>query len=311
MKDYLLKSLILGALLLQFIAVKGEKEIFKVLASNGITLVERSDQNESWSPIKTDAKLYLGDKLIITEGSYLGLLHIATNKVSELREAGVYKIKSLSDKIIKKQASISRKYINYVVNDLTNGKKGENFHKHMKVTGSVERGHEKPGDIRMVFPNKSYLLDSIIPVHWYPVKGTTQQYYVSLLNMFEEELKSVETNDTFTTLNLKGLDLEEEQFYMIQVSLVHKKSIASRPANIYIPTKEKTEEVEKKLSRLKREIDTESALGQAMLGFFYEEHKYYHLAFEAYLKASKLAPGMQQYKEIYQKFLQRHQLVKN
>jgi hypothetical protein len=118
-----------------------QTEMFKVLASKGTNKV--TTNNTEWKPIKVGDKLTQQEKITLDENSYLALAH-SNGKTIELKQKGTYEISKLSEELKAQNSGISKKYVDFVVGEMTNQNEdiAKNRHKYMAVTGSVERGQK-------------------------------------------------------------------------------------------------------------------------------------------------------------------------
>src|SRR6478735_350403 len=167
------------------------QELFKVLASKG---TNKAVSGGVESGLVIGKKLLKGDKIIIAEGGYVGLAH-TSGKTIEIKKGGSYDVATLVNEVSNQNTSSSQKYVNFVSTQMTSGNTtGTN----KNSTGSVERG----GTFNLYQGSRMevYNADKIL-IKWLPV-DKTKGYYVTLVNMYDEEIFKSETSDNFITLDL-------------------------------------------------------------------------------------------------------------
>src|SRR4051794_3038091 len=116
-----------------------QDEMFKVLASKGANKIAAQNSTE-WRVLKIGEKINKTDKITVAENGYLGLAH-KSGKTIELKKAGVYAAEKLSGEVSAQNATMGKKYVDFVVGEVTSKDEDmtKNRHKYMAVTGSVER----------------------------------------------------------------------------------------------------------------------------------------------------------------------------
>ncbi len=284
--------------------VAAQEEMFKVLASKGTNKVIGSGSTEA-KPLLIGKKLYKGDKITLSEGCYLGLAH-KSGKTIELKKSGTFEVAKLSSEVLSQNATLGKKYVDYVVSEMTaqDEDMAKNRHKYMAVTGSVERGLES---IKLVAPNsniKSFVVSVPTTIRWNKLADVAI-YNVKILNLFDEHVYSVETPDTSITIDLAAINKTNDQVQILLVASKANAEIKSTGLSLNYIGGEKGLKIKKDIADLKREMPEENALNKLVLASFYEENKMYLDAMESYVQAIKIQPDVEDYKVLYGQFLMR------
>lgn len=280
-----------------------DQELFKVLASKGTIKYTSGSSTES-KPIVIGKKLYKNDQIVVGTNSYLGLVH-TSGKTIEVKKPGTYKVSELSSEVTTQNSSVSKKYVDFVMGEMTSNNEDmtQNRHKYMGVTGSVERGGSS---IKLLAPNEAYALETTVLLSWYPVKDA-KQYVVKVRNMFDEYLYQTETSETSITVDLGKLNLKEEKNLIWSVE-IKGNADAKAEASLKYPSAEKVELVNQQIKEIKSDLSEESALNKIVLASFYEKNQLLLYALENYQSAIKLEPEVEDFKVAYGRFLSRNGL---
>ena len=278
-----------------------QTEVFKVLASRGKNTLADG------TAIFAGKKLGANDVIKISESSYLGLIH-NSGKTIEVKEAGTYKVADLASKAIAKNSSITKKYSDYVIGELTKAESGDihaNYQKNMKVTGSVERAVSS-ASIAMCLPKTSALIESVNTVTW--MKNTkATSYTVEVLNMFDDVILTKETTDTSFTFDVNTIKMPKDNTLMVRI-----KSNGDLKSESYVlktlqPAK--YQEVFADKDMLAKEFGEESALNYMMKASFYAQNNLFVDAKRSFESAIRLEPQVVEYKSAYMNFLAKNNLL--
>lgn len=300
MKTILRNSLLLSLGLIFSIGTFAQTEVFKVLASRGKnTLADGSS-------VFAGKKLLANDIIKISENSYLGLIH-NSGRTLELKTPGSYKIADLSSQVVAKSASVTKKYSDYVVGELTKADGGDihsNYQKNMKVTGSVERAIST-ASISVCLPKTSNIIENMNTVVWYKNPKATS-YTVELLNMFDDVMLSKETTDTTYSFDVNSIKLPKDNTIIVKV-----KANGGLESITYVlknMVESKNPEVFADKNALNKEYTEESALSFLMKASFYAQNNLFVDAKKSFESAIRLEPEVQEYKEAYKNFLAKNNL---
>ncbi|MCS6823099.1 MAG: hypothetical protein NZ529_02300 [Cytophagaceae bacterium] len=291
-----------------------QEEMFKVLASKGGNKLQTSGTTE-WKPLFVGKKLLKGDKIIIAENGYLGLVH-KTGKTIELKKPGTYEVAKLNSEVAVQNTSASKRYVDYVAGEMS--KSVENGtasrYKNMAVTGSVERGLN---EIKLFVPvarkddknsgsdKNITIFSSDVTIRW-EAEPETKTYVVKVTNLFDDVIYSTETNNTW--VNLK-LDKKLEKNYKLTVSSKEKPNVFNEINLSFLP-EAKSVEINNNLKELISQLDGETAINKIVLASFYEDNKLYIEALESYEAAIKMEPEVEDYMIARNQFLERANIAK-
>jgi hypothetical protein len=270
---------------------------FKVLANKGDNKVKSGAE---WQSLKTGASLKENDELKVPEGAYLGLVH-ASGKTLELKEAGNHKVSELAAGINSGGSSVASKYADFVLSKMS----AESKKNRLSATGAVHRGSNDA--IKVFMPSSVGVYNNLAIVRWDSLQGANT-YMVTLKNMFDDVLLSIETNNPNIELDLNNDKLANENVLLLSVVNKNDETIKSGTYAMKKLPKADAEKVEASLNELMSEVDEKSALNKYILAGFYEENSLLVDAMTSYEQAMKLAPEVPSYKEAYVEFLLRNRL---
>ncbi len=290
-------SIVLALLLMVGTLVNAQTYTFKVLANKGDNKVKSGAE---WQALKTGASLNETDELQVSADAYLGLVH-SSGKTLELKEAGTHKVSELASKVNTGSSSVASKYADFVLSKMSaEGKKNR-----LSATGAVHRGSNDA--IKVFMPSSVGVYNQTAIVRWDSLSGDNT-YTVTLKNMFDDVLMSIETNDPNVELDLSNEKLAKEN--VILLSVVDKNDENKKSGTFAmkkLPAAD-AEKVKTTLNELMSEVDQETALNKYILAGFYEENNLLVDALTSYEQAIKLAPEVDSYKEAYLDFLSRNRL---
>jgi len=282
------------------------QELFKVLASKG---TNKAVSGGVESGLVIGKKLMKGDKLIVAEGGYVGLAH-ASGKTIEIKKGGSYDVATLVNEVSNQNTSSSQKYVNFVSNQMTSGNTNlaANRQSNMSSTGSVERG----GNYKLYQGTRMevYNTDKIV-IQWMPV-DKSKGFYVTLVNMYDEEIFKSETNGNSITLDLSQIDGSKLDDNSAKIVIVAKNSPELKTDDSYFLTfitGDKQKKVTEELAAMQQFNSENTAINKIVLAGFYEENGLYLNAMEKYQEAIALEPEVEDYKTAYDQFLKRNELI--
>jgi hypothetical protein len=286
-----------------------QDEMFKILASKGTNKIVSAGADQK---VLIGKKLFKDDKIVVGENSYLGLAH-KNGKTIELKKAGTYEVSKLNSELASQNATVSQKYVNFVAGELNTKDEdmAKNRHKYMAVTGSVERATPTPGTtpITILTPKNVYALSSSVMLKWKPVNNATT-YVVTLTNLGEEPVFSVETSETSAIIDLDKLNFKTEKNLLWKVQVKGNDKTESEASILKYVDEDKAPALEKSVADMKAELSEETALNKIVLASFYEENGLILDAIQNYEAALKLEPEVEDFKVAYGQFLQRNNIAK-
>ena len=262
-----------------------QTEMFKVLASKGTN--KATTNNTDWKPIKVGDKLTNQEKITLDENSYLALAY-SNGKTIELKQKGTYEVSKLAEELKAQNSSVSKKYVDFVVGEMTNQNDdiNKNRHKYMAVTGSVERGGD---DISIESPKESFVLSGPVMVKWSHVNGASV-YIVEVINLFGETIINEETKGNSATVDLSKVKPADQTNLIWTVSVKEKPSVKSSQNLFKFYSQAKSAELSKEVAELKKDLSQQSALNKIVLASFYEQNKLMLDAQESYEQAISMEP---------------------
>jgi hypothetical protein len=295
-------SFLVFSLMLCSVVLDAQTAIFKVMASSG-----KSTENAKL--LKVGAALSANDKITIapTGQTYLALSYSKGGTI-QISKAGTYLIKDLEAKLLASKKSVSQKYADFVIGEMT--KSGDvNIHKtpykYQNVTGSVERSMFK-SDLVAMLPTVSKFRAKEYRLAWHHVMGN-KTYQLKIMNEFDEVVKTAEVQDTSFVLKTDTPELTESE--MIKVFLdtkdVKLKYIVKTTLNRM--ESQFSEKMETQLAEIKKTFkeDVNGKLQEALL---YEDNGLLLEAMQAYEAAMKAEPVSEIYTIAYNQFLIRNRI---
>lgn len=285
-------------------SVFAQEELFKVLINKGKNVVDHE------KPIFTGSKIFKGQVITVSTGGYIGLIY-KNGRSMELKVPGDYPVEKLEINALASSGSLSKKYADLVVNEMTKTSEGitQDRKKNMKVTGSVERGGDDA--IIMVLPKNTDLLGSQMNIKWLSDKTSKAGYVVKIKDMFDEPLKTYNTQDTTLAVNISDLNLKApNKSFIVSVEPKIAKAKSSAPEGKLVKVLEgkKADDLHKELKMVKEEAGDESALSKVILATFCEQNKLVVEAIHYYEQAMQLEPNVEEYRFAYENFLARNDI---
>ncbi len=278
---------------------------FKVLGTKG----ENSVDGKS---------LKIGDKITanqsITLGGsavYLGLAY-KNGKTIELKNAGVYKVADLEKQVASSSSSsLADKYASLILDEMTGSENGGNRHGQRVKTGSVTRALNN--QIQMMMPLSSEFADAKAMIKWNfsdkfvmdPSEITGYKFVVR--NAFRQIVHEQETGNNFVSLDLADEKFKNEKALTCSVVALGKEGVTSDEIALKKLKHKDAEEVKSALASLPTE---ETALNKIIMARYFEDKGLVANAIYAYETATRLS-DLEQYKQMYQDFLKRQELVAN
>lgn len=254
-----------------------------ILATRGNVQVEQP--GGVWTKASAGMKVSEQQKIRLAEQSYVALVFPA-NKTRELREPGTYTIADLvSKKATADDNPYASRYTGYVLNQAVASGAGRASG---KTLGAVTRSTMAPTPRT---PAQTAFYPERVEFSWDRVPGS-EGYILQVLDdagqiLHTEELSADQTNVTLPILAAK---LKAGPCYYWRVSTRRHSSLFSNNTCFRVLPAEKAAALKKEEEALRSSIDPKSALGQALLGSFYEQNGLYGYAWAAYSQAATLEP---------------------
>lgn len=305
------KSLFLVALMLLIGGTTMAQDYaFRVLTAKG-------NNTASKNAIRVGSKLNNSDIIVMEEGGYLGLLH-NNGQTVELRTKGTYKVNELASNLkASNGSSLTARYANYVVSELTSSSEeatGETRLKHMGKTGAVKRA--MLNKVTILQESKVNMLGDKMEIEWFVYedlakvnKKDVREYRVVLTDLRNKELYSEITTETSYVIDFSRPELKDQTtiLYRVEVADEDKKDKNINSSNQVI-AREKESDAKKEIREQLDQIGDDTALGHLIKAQYLEETGYYAEAAMAYKAAIALAPDVETYKILYDSFTERNDM---
>lgn len=273
---------------------------FKVLANKGGNEVKAG---ETWQPVKTGASLKATDELKVADNAYLGLVHVSGKPV-EIKQSGSYKVSDLASRI-QGGTSVVTKYTDFILSSNS----AESKKNKLSATGAVHRG--ETAAIHLLLPENQYagIFNNIAVISW---EGTNVPgpYVITLRNLFDDELGKFETPEKSFKLDLSEARFAKENAINIEVKSKTDSKLSSRQHLVKRLAPTEKENLNKEFLPLSQELKEPTALNKLLEASFYESKGLFIDAITAYEEAIRLAPDVPTYRESYEEFLIRNNIVK-
>lgn len=285
--------------------VNAQEYQFKVLANQGDNTLITSDGSRN-EHLKVGSILQEGDRLILSEGAYVGLMH-PNGRTMELKEAGEFEVSSLIQKAGEGN-SVASKYANYLISKMSEEEVDihANHTQYLKVTGAVERALDS-SVIKVMLPNSAEIFNPSALVKWTNLGEVA--YVVTLKNMFDEVLLTQETSKPQIKIDLNAKELSKEKLVIVKVAVKDNPALASDNYGIKKIAAPKAKTINADLAALKASFQEENGLNKLILASFYEDHNLLVDALANYEEALKINPNVEEYKTAYERFVTRHNLL--
>jgi hypothetical protein len=305
------KSLFLVALMLLIGGTTMAQDYaFRVLTAKG-------NNTAAKNAIRVGSKLNNSDVIVMEEGGYLGLLH-TNGQTVELRTKGTYKVNELASNLkASSGSSLTARYANYVVSELTSSAEeatGENRYKHMGKTGAVKRAGSKLNKVTILQESKINMLGEKMEIEWFVYEDLAKvspedvrEYRIVLTDLRNKELYSEVTTKTSYVIDFARPELKGQTriLYRVEVADEDKKSKKIESSS-QVVSKEKEDTAKKEVREQLDQIGDDTALGHLIKAQYLEDKGYYAEAAMAYKSAMALAPDVETYKILYDSFTQRN-----
>jgi hypothetical protein len=288
--------------------------VFKVLAAKGTNQVFT---NGAWSNIIAGSKVNKGEKIKVTTGAYVGLIHPTSGKTIELKTAGTFNVADLEAKIVSGKADFGTKYANYVQDGMFSSNTGAS--NSYDRTGTVTR-EVAATTIFLYAPKEMTALKSdALKLHWNSCGGK-HKFRVTLSDYFGQEVYSKDVDTNCISVDFKDIKVNDSEmdaslqssFLIKIVSLTNsmyttvENTSAGKNNNNYTinwlddaTAKAKTADI----NSIKAEMDKTSAMDYLVLAMAYEKAGLTTYAVDSYAKANQLAPGVEDFKTQYEEYI--------
>lgn len=257
-----------------------------LLATKGEVQVE---QGNTWTKASAGMKLSEQQKIKLGPQSYAALI-LPGNKTRELRQPGVYPIAELiGQRHSSDDNPYTARYTGYVVNQAIASGAGRTSG---RTLGAVTRSTMAPTPRT---PAQTAFYPDKIQLQWERVPGS-EGYIIEVLDEGGQVIHKAEASAEQTSIDLPIANkLKPGPCYYWRISTRRHASLHSSNTCFRLLAPDKAATLKKEEENLRRGIDPNSALGQALLGAFYEQNGLYGYAWQAYNQAATLEPGADAY----------------
>ncbi len=269
---------------------------FKILVKSGsseIQIGEVITQLEKGMVLSGDFTL------VMEEGSYLGLVHNSGNLL-EVEKAGKYSAADLYEKVTAKASNtIVTRYTDFILNrqkeEIASG-----------MMSNVTRSFEPfaANEVELYIPNAAELYGDKLALEW---ANESEYSVIQIMNIFEEVLFEERVEGKRHILNLGEDNLKNEEILMVKV--LQENDIESQAVAIKRISVEEKRRHSENLESLSANISN-SALLELIRAAYFEDNKLLADAFTSYVNAMLLEPKVEDYRNAYNEFLIRHELLK-
>lgn len=258
-----------------------------ILATRGDVQVEQN--GGTWVKATAGMKVSEQQKIKLGQQSYAALV-FSGNKTRELRQPGTYVLSQLlSQRAATDDNPYASRYTGYVLNQAVASGGGRASGKTLgAVTRSTMAPTPRTPAQSAFYPDKVLLL-------WDRVPGS-EGYILEVIDEAGTVVhtQEVSAEQTSAELNL-GSKLKPGPCYYWRVSTRRHASLRSTNTCFRILSTEKAAALKKEEEALRRNTEVNTALGQALLGAFYEQNGLYGYAWQAYHQAATLEPDADGY----------------
>jgi hypothetical protein len=302
-----MKTLSLLTTLLMSFAIAGQSTLFKVITTQGKNKVTTSGTTID---VASGARLNSGSQVTVGQNSYLGLIHIS-GKTLEVKQAGKYDVEQLAKQFSTGQSSFTDKYADYVVSKMTSSEASGTSYNY---TGAVKRDIQGAQKIVLWAPSESSenvvnILKTVpVNLNWNSIEGVKE--YKVIIKTFDESQTLLEqsTVTSSISLNLNMVAATTDAPYFIEI-MADNKAVAHSMKPFYLLDEEGSAMFKSQLEVLKKNVDESTALGNLILGSFFEENKLSMYAISSYQKAVELEPTVEEYKSVRNIYFNNHEVL--
>ncbi|MCX7606550.1 MAG: hypothetical protein N2170_04705 [Bacteroidia bacterium] len=268
-----------------------------ILATRGDVQIEQS--GGAWTKATAGMKVSEQQKIKLGPQSYAAVV-FPGNKTRELRQPGTYVLAQLvAQKTNTDENPYASRYTGYVLNQAVASGAGRATG---KTLGAVTRSTMAPTPRT---PAQSTFYPDKIQLNWDRVPGS-EGYIIEILDESGQSVHTQEVSAEQTSVELSlGSKIKPGPCYYWRVSTRRHASLHSTNTCFRVLSAEKAAALKKEEENLRRSIDLNTALGQALLGAFYEQNALYGYAWNAYNQAVSLEPGADGYEALRDGLTQR------
>lgn len=279
-----------------------QDDSFLVLSLSG--KVSLQNTGKKWNAIQTGNRIEKNGKIKLEKNSYIALLH-KDGRTLEINTAGTYNHKKLIELLSKNNPTISQKFSQFVLTELT---KSSEQKKDMKTFAAVVR--VRPDFIETAIPAYTKIVDSHFNFSWYK-SAATKKYIFNLISPSSSIIYMNLITDTSITVNLSELNISKGVCYRWFVYDADSNKISSDTNCVILMPSFESKFISDSLKEFEKSlVSIDSPLNQLFIASYLESNDLNFAALDHYNKVSTLTPDVVQYKEIIVNFLIKNKLYK-
>ncbi|SHJ50450.1 hypothetical protein SAMN04488028_101328 [Reichenbachiella agariperforans] len=282
-----------SALLVLSIDSFGQTFEFRVLANKGANKVQKVGTGEPVF-LRTGVKLDDGDQITVGANPYVGLMH-KSGQTLEVKSPGTMTVDELLSKLAGTDNESSNRYAKYVL------KKADGS---TDVNGNFKEAVHRANStaISLMIPQSVQIFNPEIILRWNSVSDSAY-YYITIKNIFDEEIYTAETDKTHLFINFNDENLMQEELITIKVTVKGNEELFSPNYGIErLPAPEHAK-VQRELDEVKADIPFDSPLNKLILASFYEEKGLLLDAITQYEEIIEGSPDVDDFQTLYGQFL--------
>ncbi|MCX6153967.1 MAG: hypothetical protein NT007_07400 [Candidatus Kapabacteria bacterium] len=309
-----MKKIITVFLLISFIFTAysyAEKLTFKILAVRGEVAMQKFGSS-NWTQANAGMDLFAKDKIRVSTNGYVGLSY-SMGGTKELKNPGEYNCAELSNEMTEKRSKQYLRFSEYIIKEISNIDDLTKKNVKTGASGAVERKLDDTitqlSEIKSNFPVQTNISNAPIDVKWLPI-ANNKKYKITLKDKKGQLNREFISEEPSFNINTEELKLKTNQIYSLTIEASDVNNIHPKTSSFKLVSKEEAILIDKELKKLQTELgkDSNSALGNLIVGRFYEERKLILNALESYKAGIQAERGVAEYEKLYKNFLLNNQI---
>lgn len=279
-----------------------QDDSFTVLSFSG--KVSFLNSGKKFNVIQSGDKIEKSGKIKLEKNSYAALMY-KDGRTLEINTAGTYNHKKLIDLLIKNNQTISQKFSQFVLAELT---KSSGQKKDMKTFAAVVR--VRPDYIENAVPSYTKIFENEFKFSWYK-SAKTKKYIFNLISPSNSIIYMNVIADTSININLSSMNIVKDVCYRWFVYDADNYSVSSDTNCVIVMPSYQCKSISDSITQLEKSLaQNDSPLNELFIASYLESNDLNFAALDHYNKVNILAPDVEQYKEIIINFLLKNKLYK-
>lgn len=307
MKRYIMYS-ILTFCLINYAAFAKDTKL-KILSANRSVSIKSS--TGTVSSLKSGASVNYSDIIIVNDKGYL-VVQCENGKPLELKTAGEYSCKTLSDNCTKITSAGFKDFADWMATNMIKQKSDKGSM--MKNLGAVSR--MSSGSKKVSVPIAlSKIMDSNVTLIWHSLKmklgspnglgkEEKQAYIVKIFDNKGDQIHTQESNDTTCTVDLKTALSDTVTYYWQVEAKGYPRTTSNVAALIFTGVEEKQQICEKEKTLNNEFESTDSPFVHFLLANYYDSNGYYLDAYLHYKKSLSIPDPPEEYIARFNEFIE-------